>query len=209
MADTDPNRPVGNVTSPTDETTSSEPQRDRRSTRGMPLVTARVGTIFLMVAVMTLICAAAAHAPQSNPRFQSLMWIAALAICSVGGLVAMSSVRTLRVIEEELRRKKDGTRRWQTARPIASANPIAVGWNELLEDVSHCQQVSLQPRSPADLDQEAITLARAMRGLPVAWVITDVEGTVRFLGPATCGLLDLAEEENHKGRDLPELIGPA
>ena len=43
--------------------------------------------------------------------------------------------------------------------------------------------------------------------MPVAWIITDTEGRIRFLSPAACGLLALDEEASHEGRDLPELIG--
>ena len=118
----------------------------------------------------------------------------------------MSSVRTLRTIEKELRRQSNGARGWQTARPIVGADPITIGWNELLEDVANRGQ-GAQPRVPAALDQEVVTLARAMRGLPVAWVITDTDGIIRFLGPGACGLLNLPEEQDHVGADLPQLIG--
>ena len=134
------------------------------------------------------------------------MWIVALATCAVGGVVAMSSVRTLRIVEKELRRAKQGSRQWQLARPIVSSDPISRGWNQLLQDANDAHDES-QPRVAAALDQEVVTLARAMRGMPVAWVITDAEGIIRFLGPATCGLLNLPEDEDHAGRDLPELIG--
>ncbi len=171
-----------------------------------PLVTTRVGSLFIVVALSILTCAVVAHGAPDHHEFNSVMWIVALAICSLGGVVAMSSVRTLRVIEKELRRAKPGTRQWQVARPIVSSDPISRGWNQLLEDVGKVQ--SKDPsRVAAALDHEVITLARAMRGLPVAWVITDAEGTIRYLGPAASGLLNLPEDQNHAGRDLPELIG--
>jgi signal transduction histidine kinase len=84
---------------------------------------------------------------------------------------------------------------------------LATGWNQLLEDLVVGHTSDRNARGPADLDQEVITLARAMRGLPVAWVITDGNGLIRFLGPAACGLLNLSEDESHLDRDLPELIG--
>jgi len=171
-----------------------------------PLVTTRIGFLFVAIAVGILVCATLAHASPDRPKFHSLMWIAALATCSVGALVAMSSVRTLRIVEKELRRARDGSRQWQIARPIVSSDPISRGWNQLLEDVTK-HNGDDTPRVAAALDQEVVTLARAMRGLPVAWVITDTEGIVRYLGPATCGMLNLPEEQDHAGSDLCELIG--
>ena len=83
----------------------------------------------------------------------------------------------------------DGHRQWQTSRPIWAIDPITLGWNQLLEDAASRQLRSRQLECPAGLDQEVVTLARAMRGLPVAWIITDTDGSIRFLGPAACGLL--------------------
>lgn len=170
-----------------------------------PLITTRIGAIFLVVAVCILICAMVVHHVPSQPRLHSMMWIAALATCCIGGLIAMSSARTLRLIESELCRRKENARQWQSARAIVGSDPITLGWNELLEDAAH-QLPAEAPRSMADLDQEVITLARAMRGLPVAWVITDAEGVIRFLSPAACGILGLREDEFHEGLDLLELL---
>ncbi len=185
------------------------PQLDVDSSNGLkrrfPLVTTRIGFVFLAVASCTLLCAITSHAVPQHTQLQSLIWTAAISICSLGGLVAMASVRTLRTIEKELRRSQQGQRQWQSVRPIIGADPITFGWNRLLEDISTCE--SAPDRVPAALDQEVVTLARAMRGLPVAWIITDTEGSIRYMGPAACGLLNLAEEESHVGKDLPELIG--
>jgi signal transduction histidine kinase len=173
-----------------------------------PMVTTRVGIIFVVVTVCVLICFFTAQFSLADDnRIDALMWTAALAICSVGGLIAMSSVRTLRIIETELRRNRKGIRQWQLARPVISADPISVGWNQMLEDVTQHQQDEIDSRVPAALDQEVVTLARAMRGLPVAWIITDAEGTIRFLGPAACGMLNLSEDESQVGRDLLALLG--
>ncbi len=176
-------------------------------THRVPLVTTRVGLIFFAVAVCVLACAITSNAAPKQAKLHSMMWTAALAACSFGGLIAMSSVRTLRVIEKELRSAQQGQRQWQTARPIVGADPITIGWNQLLEDVTNYQQSEQESRVPAELDQEVITLARAMRGLPVAWIITDAAGRIRFLGPAACGLLNLDEQDSHVGADLLELIG--
>ncbi|MGB0595766.1 MAG: sensor histidine kinase [Rubripirellula sp.] len=172
-----------------------------------PLVTTRVGLLFVVIASGVLACAVFAQAAPGDSRFNSVMWIVASATCSLGGLVAMKSVRNLRILEKELRRAKPGARQWQLARPILSSDPISRGWNQLLEDINQRQLSEEKPRIAAALDQEVVTLARAMRGIPVAWVITDTEGGIRYLGPAACGLLNLAEDQDHTGRDFPELIG--
>lgn len=135
------------------------------------------------------------------------MWVMAIACCSVGGLVTMNSLRTLSTIEKELLRRKHEQRQWQTVRPIVGTDPVSAGWNQLLEDASAQQDPVEGERVPATLDQEVVTLARAMRHLPVAWVITDASGIVRFLGPATANLLDLPESDSNVGVDLPGLLG--
>ena len=119
----------------------------------------------------------------------------------------MGSVRTLRVIEQELRRAHAGQRQWQASRSVVGADPITIGWNQLLEDAAAKQNSQSSERIPAALDQEVVTLARAMRGLPVAWIITDASGRIRFLGPAACGMLNLDEDDSNVGKDLPQLIG--
>lgn len=173
-----------------------------------PLVTTRVGVIFLGVAVATLTYALTAHASLQTNRLNSIMWVAAIATCSLAGVISMRSVRTLRTIEEELRRSpKDGDRRWQSTRPIVGADPITDGWNELLEDIQTVQDDAEAARRPAPLDQEVVTLARAMRGLPVAWVITDLDAQIKFLGPPACGVLGLSEEKDYAGADLCDLLG--
>ncbi|MGI9472785.1 MAG: ATP-binding protein [Rubripirellula sp.] len=186
---------------------TESPVGQKRNAQRALLGTTRVGFVYFALVACLVLFGFCLHMLPQAERYQTVMWGTALAICCVGGLTAMSSVRTLRVIESELCRDKKGQRGWQSARPIASSDPLAVGWNQLLEDAAESHDTDRNARGPADLDQEVITLARAMRGLPVAWVITDGEGVIRFLGPAACGLLNLSEEENHVGRDLPELIG--
>lgn len=173
-----------------------------------PTVTTRVGIIFVIVATSVLVCAFAARFKTAGgPRLDGLMWTVSLTVCAIGGLVAMSTVRTLRIIESELLRNRVGVRQWRLVRPILSTDPVSVGWNQMLEDISQQRQDELDSRVPAALDQEVVTLARAMRGLPVAWIITDADGAIRFLAPAACGLLNLSEEDSQVGRDLLELLG--
>ena len=88
------------------------------------------------------------------------------------------------------------------------ADPITAGWNQLLRDAAAGQQGEQQTRVPAALDQEAITLARAMRGLAGC---LGHHGYRRRHSLPRSGCLRIAEalpeQENHAGRDLPELIG--
>lgn len=170
------------------------------------LVTTRVGVTFVVIAVASFACAfAALHVQQYN--FSAMMWLATTAICSLAGVITMRSVRTLRTIEVELQRVTGHPKRWKSVRPIVGSDHITEGWNELLDLVNETQAAASPKRAPAGLDQEAVTLARAMRGLPIPWVITDQKGAVRFIGPAACGLFGLPDDANHTGRDLLELIG--
>lgn len=187
---------------PSEETS----ERVEVAARRRPLVTTRVGGVFLLVAISVLACGVTAQASHDSPGLQSMMWVVAISACVAGGLVTMNSVRTLRVIEGELRRNRPTLRCWQSARHVVGGDPITVGWNQLLEDAKERRSLP-EPRTMASLDQEGVTLARAMRGLPVAWVITDTDGRIRYLGPAASGLLNLAEHEDHVGVDLPGLIG--
>ena len=170
-----------------------------------PLVTTRVGLVFLAIAIGILGCSVLAHSATGS-EYQTVLWIVALSSCAIGGVVAMGSVRALQVVEKELRRSNVESASWKHARPIVGSDPMSRGWNQLLRDANESQRQE-GPRVAAALDREVVTLARAMRGMPVAWVITDAEGMIRYLGPAACGLLQLAEDEDHAGRDLPELLG--
>ena len=176
------------------------------SRRHKPLLTTRVGFVFIVIALTNLICATAALAVPDKD-FHSLMWIATIAASALGGMLAMRSGRTLRVIETELRRVTGDPGRWKAVRPIIGSDSITEGWNELLAQVAKHSGSETPTRAAAALDHEVVTLARAMRGLPVSWVITDIDGRIRFLSPTACGLFGLSEEANHVGRDLAELIG--
>ncbi|TWU49793.1 PAS domain-containing sensor histidine kinase [Rubripirellula reticaptiva] len=195
------------------------------------LSTTRVGFVFAGVSVCVLICSLVAHAWPSHVQFHSLLWIASLAACCAGGLVAMSSVRTLRTIEVELRRgarqgftREEGESSSSSSgpappiRPVIGCDPIADGWNGLIATLDRQQELGdAATRQINSLDHEAVTLARAMRGLPVAWVITDKEGGIRFISPAASGMLGLSEAASSDAddnvskrtvdRDLPQLLG--
>ena len=178
----------------------------RVTVRHKPLVTTRIGSIFIVISLTSLVCGTAALAA-ANKELHSLMWIATIAASALGGMLSMRSARTLRVIESELRRATGEPSRWQAVRPIIGSDSITEGWNELLEQVAKNSVPHAAVRAGAALDHEVVTLARAMRGLPVCWVITDLEARIRFLSPAACGLFGLSEEANQAGRDLADLLG--
>ena len=67
-----------------------------------PFVTTRVELSFVVIASGVLACAIFAQAAPGDSRLNSVMWIVASATCSFGGLVAMKSVRNLRILEKEL-----------------------------------------------------------------------------------------------------------
>ncbi len=171
-----------------------------------PMVTTRIGALFIISAVSTLGCALISHATPGAAALHSVLWVAAVAVCSLAAMVSMRSVRTLQTIESELHRVTGQPEQWKSARPIIGNDPITDGWNELLHEVSRSHQTEIPDRSTAALNQEVVTLARAMRGLPVSWVITDREGRVRQISSPACGLFGISDEE-HVGRDLPVLLG--
>lgn len=175
--------------------------------RRSPLVTTRIGFYFFLTAVCVLVCALAASTYSDSKSFQALMWLTAVASCALAGMTSMRSVRALQVIESELRRAKGDPSRWAAARPIVGVDPVTEGWNELLLCVEQSQRAPVVRRAPAELGLEVVTLARAMRGLPVAWVITDRHGSIRFTSPAACGLMGLADDSDHVGRDLLDILG--
>ncbi len=118
---------------------TSEPQDIESVThsrrRHKPLLTTRVGFVFIVIALTNLICATAALAVPDKD-FHALMWIATIAASALGGMLAMRSGRTLRVIETELRRVTGEPSRWKAVRPIIGSDSITEGWNELLAEVS-------------------------------------------------------------------------
>ncbi len=172
----------------------------------VPMVTTRVGITFVGIAIACL-GFGLSSIWMADKGFNALMWVAAIASCSLAGLITIRSVRTLRTIESELRRVTGKPERWQSVRPIIGNDRITIGWNELLSKAQAQSGVNVKVRDAASLDKEAVTMARAMRGLPIPWAITDNQGKVRFIGPATCGLFGLASDADHEGRCMLELIG--
>lgn len=175
--------------------------------RWRPLVTMRVGIAFLAISGCLLIAALIATKHPQDHQLHSLLWVGGIAACSLAGLVSMRSVQTLRTIEAELTRAARDPRSWRAARPLLGRDPATEGWNRVLQEIARAERPATPARNTAGLEREAVTLARAMRGLPAAWVITDSDGSIRFLSPAACGLFALDEETDHAGRDLLELLG--
>lgn len=176
------------------------------STPRQLMVTTRIGILFCVAALSALACGVAASSVPDLHSFQSMLWVATVAVCSLSGLMSMRSVRTLRTIESELLTSGGKPERWKTVRPIIGHDRVTEAWNELLREAESAAMHASE-RVPAALDQEAITLARAMRGLPTAWVITDLDGRLLFISPPACSLFSLPDAANHVGRDLLDLLG--
>lgn len=170
-----------------------------------PLAVSRVAFLFVGTSIAMLLLALIAHASPTDVKLHSVLWMAAIAICALVGLTSLGSVRTLRTIESELRRIAVSPKEVKAARPIIGKDVASTGWNSLLHAAQQCTNVPGVRHSTIDV--EAVTLARAMRGLPIAWVITRTDGSIRFLSPAACGLLGLEESTHPTDTDLPRLLG--
>ncbi|QDT10012.1 sensor histidine kinase [Planctomycetes bacterium K23_9] len=170
-------------------------------------ITTRVGLQFFLTAVCVMVCAFAASAFPDSRSFQAFMWLTSVATCALIGMTTMRTTRTLQTIESELNQAAGEPEAWKSVRPIIGSAPITHSWNELLQCVGQSQIPIATDRNPAELNHEVVTLARAMRGLPVAWVITDRDGRIRFISPAACGLLALDEANEHAGKDLLQRLG--
>ena len=189
-----------------DEPATKKNVRTNRHFHG-PLVASRVGLLFVGTAVALLVLALIAHASPTNVRLHSILWVVAITVCAFGGLTSLGSVRTLRTIELELRRIAYSPKEVHAARPIIGSDVACRGWNSLLRSTQSQACEPNRKQRHSTIDVEAVTLARAMRGLPIAWVITRNDGSIRFLSPAACGLLGLDESADHLDRDLPQMIG--
>lgn len=175
------------------------------------MLTSRLAWVFLALAVSIAICAGAATFLATTPKLQSMMWGASLVIVALSGLMSIRFVRPLRTIESELLRlgqSQEGAKQWAaTIRPIIGSDGATEQWNRMLDEFNQTSEPSIGQRANASLDQEVITMARAMRGLPVAWVITDVDGRIRFIGPAACGLFGLDQQDDVTNADILQLLG--
>ncbi len=177
-----------------------------------PLVTTRIGITFVVVCLFVAACAIAVTFVGHEPRFHSLLWITSLAACTLGGVVAMNSARSLRMIESELRRlsttvdDENFDLAQLTLRPIIGSDPVNQSWNDLTDQLAARIPSSEPARTTVTLDQEVVTLARAMRGLPIAWMVTENDGSVRFAGPAACGMLCIEKDEDPQQLNVIDLL---
>ncbi|MEO1615898.1 MAG: ATP-binding protein [Planctomycetota bacterium] len=170
-----------------------------------PLVTTRIGMFYFVVALCALIFGLLAISLPKLQGLQSMMWVATVAVCSLSGIISMRSVKTLRTIETELRRNTGQPNRWESVRPIIGEDPVTLAWNELLSEAG--SNTAPSPSVEETTPSESVTLSRAMTGLPVAWVITDLDGRMLNINPPACNLFSLPEDANHVGRDLIDLLG--
>ncbi len=174
-------------------------------------ITTRVGIAFLATSLCLVSILYVSETVASLRPLQPLLWVVATACCSFAGLVSMRTVRTLRDIESELLRHAGADSAATvkevalTPRHIIAADPICDGWNRLL-DLAYAN-AQAPPRVAAALDHEAVTLARAMRGLPVAWVITDSDARVRYISQVATAILGAQDDTACEGRDLTQLLG--
>ncbi len=175
-------------------------------------ITNRIGIAFLSVTIAMLACAWVATTDNTLQISTPLYWLVTIAFCSFAGLVSMRTARTLRIVEDELLRYTAASDIGEvnavarTPRRILAEDPICDGWNRLLDLALSNASSDTEHRAVAPLDREAVTLARAMRGLPVAWVITDADAKIRFVSPVALGLLGIIDEAKHEGRNLLELL---
>lgn len=135
-----------------------------------------------------------------------LPWIAAVACCAVAGLIWVRDAGTLDCVESELLRTVADSKSWKDARKIVDPNPLALAWNNLLDHAGHLPALNEKTRSVATLDDEVITLARAMRDLPSAWLITDRDGLIRNAGLSAAALFAVTDRRALFGKDLLELL---
>lgn len=169
----------------------------------------RIGILIVMTAIGLLACASIQSATPGLNAFHSVLWVIAIAGCSLSGLVSMRTLRGISTIESLLSARGCAGQSIDSLKPVIGDDDLVDGWNDLLLKAQSADMPSDQLRGTATLDREAITMARAMRGLPIAWVVTDTIGQIQFLSPAASGLLGLDDDaaENAVGRDLLGLLG--
>ncbi len=185
----------------------------RSVTRGRHGLTTRVGIAFLAVAICILATSILRVAETPLKNTSPLFGLISIAFCSFAGLFSMRTARVLRSVEDELLRFSEASDLNEihdvanTPRRILADDPICEGWNRLLDLALANVSSDTMHRTIAPLDREAVTLTRAMRALPVAWVITDNDARIRFISPVALGMLGLADGKTYENRNLTELLG--
>lgn len=166
----------------------------------------RVGLAFLGTTSLTLFLSILADG-QSSPASgisASIFWMLAVTGGCLCGVLCIGSLRTLSTIESELAdaarlsgpvaggANVSSTPPTVWARGLIGGEPAAVGYNRLVEAALQ-NRSSTGNREPAALDQSVITLARGMRALPAAWIITNPDGAIHSISPRASALLRLRE----------------
>ena len=176
-------------------------------------VTIRVGMAFLAVAIGILATSFVSTVETPLKNSASLFGLISIAFCAFAGLFSMRTSRVLRNVEDELLRFSEAIDPREihdvarTPRRILADDPVCDGWNRLLDLALANVSSDTMHRAIAPLDREAVTLARAMRALPVAWVITDTDARIRFISPVALGMLGLVDGSSCENRHLTELLG--
>ena len=135
-----------------------------------------------------------------------LPWTVAAATCGLASLLWFRASGTLDCVESELLRTASQSRSWKDARKIVDANSVATAWNSLLDQAAAGGEPKEPVRTTAALDDEVITLARAMRELPSAWLITDGDCVIKNAGTSAAALFAVSDRRALINKDLMELI---
>ncbi len=133
-------------------------------------------------------------------------WSAASLVCAIATLLWYRSAGTLDCVERELLRTAAASSNWNDARRIVDPTPVAVAWNDLLCRACRDLPIDEPKRTIADLDDEVVTLARAMRELPAAWFVTDCNGCIRLANLAAAELFATIDRRSFVGKDIVDLL---
>jgi len=179
----------------------------------------RVGLCFLAIAVLVWAVSALSPNGGGNDRLpdqrnslasSAIPWAIVSALVTVGGIVSIYSLSSLACIERQLIRVSESPTSMTNERsregddddcgnmmltPIIGNDPAVRGFNTLLHATQRADRLAPE-RAVSQLDDSAITHARAMRALDTVWIITDEWGAIRYHSPKAKGLLNLKEDTN-------------
>ena len=127
-------------------------------------------------------------------------WLVALACIAMSHMIGLVHQRSLWSIVGELRRSHRGD---LPPRSILGNDPLLAAYNRWIDGVT--KATPSPARSTAKLDQDAITLTRAMRNMPTAWIITDREGVIVDLHPRAAAMLAISDRSS-VGSDIVAII---
>ena len=179
--------------------------RDARLSQPRPL-TLRVRVSIIGILLTFGIAALGYLASIGHFSTTQLPWTVAAATCGLASLLWYRAAGTLDCVESELLRTASQSRSWKDARKIVDANSVATAWNRLLDQAAAGAEPKEPVRTTAALDDEVITLARAMRELPSAWLITDGDCVIKNAGTSAAALFAVNDRRALINKDLMELI---